>query len=464
MTHEEVQEHVALDERTDEVQAHLATCAICRNIDDNLALVGRLAGALAPQPPSDLADRVLARLEDEPAAASIVRPVSPWRRSLSVASRSNSVRWMSAAAVAVLVLAGLQVLRSPTETPSETVLASARRTAAAGTAKIDVEARTDFELPAGSSPRPGQRPRDPNFSHAPAELRPVLRRSWNRSLRQFERAMATFFEQVDDTLNESGEQLDESLQEMAEQFEDMFGGSGSRPRGGERATQPERREDGTPRTGEERTPQPPRPPSGVTTSVVVRGAGSVDFANDAARVDGRVRTAGGTAPFGVAAKADAQAYLDPRGQWVLAPGVEGTLGPLLLDADAVVNVAAAVGEDAAHVGAVTLDGETVQEYRFEAAGAALGMTGPSAKARWDVGVFIGDDGMIRGVDVASRGETGGSLQARTHVQMRLSGIGAGDRPTTPVTRGRATAPTGSSLLLYPLGSSVDAAARNRRTP
>lgn len=474
MNHDECRESLALDEREEQVLAHLEQCPRCRAFSDGLDRLDAVAPLLAPAPPSGIADRVLTRLhEPAPQRPGNVVPLRSWRGPVGDAVRMTSVRLTAAAAALVLVAAGVTVVLANREDASEVVLASAHATAASGSADVQVEATTEVALDAPGEVRPGRVPAAPDFREAPPEMQRYMRREWERAMRQFERSMEEFFQQVDRAVEEGTSQLDDAMRQMEEDFaramQDMGAGgsresegSPTRPRGAAPPPPPAPRQPADPAD----PAVPPAPPTGVTARVGVRGTGTVDFSSDALALEGVVApgvgATAGTESFRIATRGEVQAYRSRRGGWRQVPGPAGPLGTVLLDPQAAIRIAESASGRVHALGQVRLAGEDLAHYRFEVDPAMLGA---NVAGHATAEAYVGADGRLRRIELltANTGAAGGA-RTRSRVAVSYSGYGDARPPVVPADVPRMQPlPERSSLLLYPLGRSVEGAlARGER--
>ena len=459
MNHSQCREAIAFEDVEAATLAHLENCQACRSFADDMRRLEQLAVELAPQAPVDIVDRVLPRVQ-----ASITHDgtVVPLRRRVAdggwrAARDSFAVRLTSAAAVLVLIAGVVTTLQSRNQDPADIVLASAQSTADAGTAEVRVSAATDVVLTAPLPAARGGLPADPNFASAPVELRGQLEAQWRDSMARFEAQLRRFFQEVDRTTRDGTRQMDDAMRDMQRAFEEslrQFGDPSRRPVPPSRPRPPQPRSPAI-RGSVPPQPQPPAPPSQVRARVVVDGHGTLDFNAGRMSLEGAVRAGGGRAPFALSAAVDGAVYRPGTDPWTRLPGRAGPLGAVVLDPQAILRIAR-TATDVTAQGTATLRGETVERYTFTVRGAA------TEKGRdeqpWRAAAYIGADGRMRRIEMASRGGSADGADVRTHLTMDLSRLGQASATAAPPDAAADTSlPARASLPLYPFNASVRAA-------
>lgn len=452
MTHSAVREAVADGRTSAPVEEHLDACTSCRSFAAAVEHVRELAPSLAAAPPRDLADRILAELEREPEPADGgVSAFLPSTRQVW----TGTVRRVTAAAAALLLVVGLAAVLRPSEDPAAIVLASAERTAAEGSAEITFEADVEVVVPVQTGAAP-------DLTHVPAEMHAHVQRQWAETMARFEEQLEEFQRRVDATMQDAQHHIEEAQREMQRQMEeatrrmqeswggDPDQGSWTIPEPPPAPSMPALPEiPDVPAAPGAPNAEPPAPPTSLSTRATVRAVGTIAF-GDRTRLTGRAHAHGADASgFDIDVVGDAALYRMPDGTWARLPGPLGPMGSLVLDTDAVGRVLSSATE-VEFVG----EAEGLRRYRFRAHGAAVGSDGT-----WDADAWIDREGRTRRLDLSTDASVDGTVQ-RTRVGVRLSSFGA------PVSSGAATTasahaepPNGSSVLLYPFGPNVAASSQ-----
>lgn len=186
MTHTEIRDALT-DGRSDaDVVAHLASCTSCRSFATALEHILETAPRLAGSPPTDLADRVLVGIDlDTHGLGS--PPARDDDSAFLPAFWAGAGRRLTAVAAALLLVVGLTAVLQRTDEadPREVVLASAERTTAAGSARVEVGAEAEVVVDLPETPA-GEVPSGPDLSHVPVEMHAHVQREWARIMADFE--------------------------------------------------------------------------------------------------------------------------------------------------------------------------------------------------------------------------------------------------------------------------------------
>jgi hypothetical protein len=316
------------------------------------------------------------------------------------------------AACLVLVAAAVVLRRGDTESPRTVLAAAAKRTEAAGSARLRVRGETTFTLPV---PSRGGAPRTPDFAAVPVELRAGVEARWESALAEFERALAAYEDEVQRLVDETDALL-----------RNPFGARPTRPARPLRPTRPPRP-----------TPAPPVPPATLETTVRLDARGEVAF-GERLRLAGDVG-AGGLVPFQLATGPDGSEVV-VRGRWAVAGDAAAPWGRVLGDPRGVVGLVAT---------ATAVRDLGGGRYAFTA-GATAGEATVSA------------DGLLAAVALDGTGSTGGATW-RSVVSVELSDPGApvGPGGIDPKIPARPAPARGPSAVLFPLGPGVAAAEEER---
>lgn len=502
VTHETVRSILADGDTTPEVVDHLGACPSCRSFAAALDHVVALAPSLAAPPADGLADRILAGLGDNgdehtdvtapttasrstgatdaPRTAPTVIPLRrrPW---------DGALRRVTAVAAVLMLLAGavtvaLQTTRE--DDPRAIVLASAERTAAEGSADLQVAAEAEVVL-AVPDTEPGTVPPDPDFANAPAEMQAHLRAQWQVTIDEFHRQLDQFHADVDAALQEYQRLVEEWQRQLAEsmhQFGDAFRDGAPPDDGSEPAFEPPALPPmpdmplppGAPAAppGPSTAP-PPAAPTSVSARVAVQARGAIAF-GDGLRLDGFAApagqaTVGDDARFDLRVSGGAAVYRGPDGRWAQLPDTAGPLGGVVLDPGVVISILSAAGEDVEFVGEVDGEGSArLRHYRFTVPGSAVpgAALDVSTNAEawtaeaWTAEAWIDADGRTRRLELATDAvvDDAGTTW-RTRVDLRLSAFGGGqDIAPLPTPADTMGLPSRSSMLIYPFGANIAATA------
>lgn len=388
ITHDECRDAVAGGSPVDiATEAHLADCAPCRTFAAAVADLDRRAAAAAPgAAPPGLSDRVVAAL---PLDASPAR-----------SARTGRVRPVVAVAAAVLLVAGVVsslALRDGEDGPRSVLLAAATHFEEDGASEVTVDAVTDVEIPANG--------RDPDFAHAPPEVRDHMAEQWNRIMTELDRQLA---------------ELDQRIEEMLSR---VPGTPPAPPRDRSRPVSPGRSAE-----------QAPAAPESASLSIRIRAAGAVDptaglqLEGAVIAVPGTIEVRGSAAAFAIDTSRQGSAALrGPDGTWVETEAGSGPLGRVLLDPRALpIILRAAEGEILAGASVTVGDGERGRRYTFRLSAAAAG----GGTEPWTASAVIDDAGRVRQLSLSSR-LSGQPSTISTRLTVDIGGRAALDASRSP---------------------------------
>lgn len=388
ITHDECHDAVAGGSPVDTAtEAHLADCAPCRTFAAAVADLDRRAAAAAPGgAPPGLSDRVVAALPLDALPAG-----STW---------TGRMRPLVAVAAAVLLVAGVMsslALRDGEDGPRSVLLAAATHFEEEGASEVTVDAVTDVEIPANG--------RDPDFAHAPLEVRDHMAEQWNRIMTELDRQLA---------------ELDQRIDEMLSR---VPGAPPAPPRDRPRPASP----------GQSAEPAPAAPES-ASLSIRIRAAGAVDPAaglqleGAVVAVPGTIEVGESTAAFAIDTSQQGSAALrGPDGTWVETEAGSGPLGRVLLDPRALPTILrAAEGEILAGASVTVGDGERGRRYTFRVPAAAAG----GGTEPWTASAVIDDTGRVRQLSLSPR-LSGQPTTTRTRLTVDIGGRAALDASRSP---------------------------------